>query len=142
MSALRGIAVITGAAGVSMTAGIVSGTNAGHNQNISHSREAEHKFLKNGNGDSVADFITDKKQILTITVVPYHATTLATSQTSNDAYRLAAGTKITVADSQGGVIDGDYLLMSSKETRPNDDHNVIELEMQKWDDNDLTTTPS
>ncbi len=142
MSALRGVAVITGAAGITLTAGIVSATNAGHNQNVSHSREADHKFLKNGNGDSVADFITDKRQVLSITVVPYHATTLASAKSATDAYRLAAGTKVTVVDADGTILDGDYLLMSSKETRPNDDHNVIDLELQKWDDNDLTLTPS
>lgn len=142
MSTLRGVAVITGAAGITLTAGIISATNAGHNQNISHTREADHKFVKSGSGDSVADFITDKRQMLTITVVPYHATTLASARTSNDAYKLPAGTKVTVADSDGAIIDGDYLLMSSKETRPNDANNVIDLELQKWDDNDLTLIPS
>lgn len=156
MSALRGIAVITGAAGLTFTAGIVSATSPGHNQSISHSREADHHYVKNGSGDSVADYITDRRQMLTISVVPYHATTISGARTCNDEYKLQPGTKVTVVDADGASIDGaptgsptpgntsvgDYLLMSVKDNRPNDGNNVLDLELQRWDDNNLTTIPS
>lgn len=146
MPALRGLAVITKANGVTFVAGIVSSSNASLNQSIGVTRDADHKYLKNASGDSVADFITNRKKTVSITTVPYHGTSMASARTSNSAYRLAPGTKVTIADADGiagAAVSGTaYLLVSSKEGRTNDGFVSIDLELTLRDDNDVTTTPT
>lgn len=128
-------------------AGIVSGTNKGYNQSASVMRDADHKYVKDASGDSVVDFITNRKRTVSITVVPYHATTMSGARTSTAAYRLAPGTQVKITDTLSeafGVASPGtaYLLVSSKEGRTNDGFVTIDLELTNRDDNDVTTTPT
>ncbi len=147
MSTQRGVAVITGVAGLDIVAIIVTSGGGDaqvgdeHFQSANHTRDADFKWLKSGNGDDVASLITDAKQTLSITVLPYAA---AVADVGDVAANLcqASGAKVTISDSDGTVIDGDYLLISSKLNLTNDGFGLVDMELTKWDDNDLTVIPT
>lgn len=144
MSVSRGVATINGADNVFFAA--VSGDITTHNQSIDHAREADHDLLKDGAGDVVMDFITSKRRTISASVVVYHATSKASANSANKTAMMAPGDKCTLEDTAGAVagvgpMDGDYLVMTAKERRTNTSHNVIDLELTKWDDHNLTLIP-
>lgn len=139
---LKGLAVVWGAQGITFTAGIVSATNGAQTQSLRVVRDSGKAYIKNDQGETVGRVDFDGKKTLSISVVPSHASSLSSAQTSMDAYLIAPGTKITVVDAQGAVVDGDYLLNSATGNRTNEGTAVVDLEMEKFDANDITTTVS
>lgn len=137
---LKGLAVVYGVAGVTMTAGIVSATNGAQTQSLRLVRNSDKVEIKNDAGEVVGQVFVNGKKTLSLTVVPSHASAISSAQGSMDAYNIAAGTKITVVDAAGTVVDGDYNLISSTQNRTNDGVATLDLEMEKYDANDVTGT--
>ncbi len=138
---IKGTGVRWGVGGVTFTAGIVSGTNAMHMQNFDFDRTTDKAELKDANGEVIGVVFYNGKRILRITVVPTGASITA-ANSSVDAYMIAPGTKITIADSEGASIDGDYNLISSKMRGSNADFTMVDLELEDFDANDVTATIS
>lgn len=150
MSTLRGVAVVTGAAGLVFTiaatrAGAAAGTVGQIPQNHTVDRDADIKYLKSGTGDSVAAFITDKKKRVTFEGALF-STTVALARAEVDKVLLAPGATVVFTDADTVVVDatfgGYYLLESSKVTRTNDGFLMASITCVAFDDNDLTLEPT
>lgn len=139
MATLKGKAVIAHVNGITLTAGIVSGTNTAANQSARHVRSSDKYDVLNGSGDTIVSYFYNHKATLSLTVVPYDATNIAGARTTSDAWRLAAGTKITVADADGSVIDDNYNLISSSESRSNTGVQTVDLELEAFEANEVAT---
>ena len=139
---LRGLAVVWGAQGITFTAGIVSSTNGAATQSLKVARGSDKAEIKNDQGEVVGQVFFNGKKTLSITVIPSHASSITSAQSSADAYLIAPGTKMTVVDAQGAIVDGDYNLLSATGNRTNEGAMTVDLEMEKYDANDVTTTVS
>lgn len=137
----RGLAVIYGAAGFTTTAGIVSATTKAQNQSGRFTRSSDKAEIRDGNGEVAGQVFYNAKKSHTITVVPHGDQTASTAITSLDAWLAAPGTKITVVDT-GSVMDGDYNLISGTCSRTNTDAATVEIEIERYEANDVTATVS
>jgi len=136
---VKGLGIRWGAQGITMTAGIVSSTNGQKVQSIDFERTADIGEIKNDLGETVGEVYYNGKKVLRLTVIPSGAT-IAAAGTSLDAHLIAAGTKITVVDGSGTILDGDYNLDSAKGRGQNTEAFMVDIEMHKFDANDVTTT--
>jgi len=140
MATLKGKGVIAHVNGIALTAGIVSGTHNAAFQSARHVRTSDKWDVLNGTGDCIASYFANHRATLSLTVVP-HAADVAGARTSSDAWRLAAGTLITVTDADGTVIDDNYNLLSSSEGRTNNGVQTIDLELEAFEANEVATAP-
>lgn len=137
---VKGIGIRWAAGGITMTAGIVSSSNAQEVQSLTISRTADKVEIKNDIGEVVGEVYYNGRKELRLTVIPTHATTVTGAQSSVDAHLIAAGTKITVVDGEGTVIDGDYNLDSAEGRGDNNSAFMVDIVMHKFDANDVTAT--
>lgn len=140
-----GLAVVWAVEGVTMTAGIVSATNAQKIQSLSCVRDTEKVYVKSDLGETVGRIDVDGKVTLTLSVIPCHATApllKATATTSFYAHLIAPGTKVTVADAQSltSPFEGDFKLNRCTGNKTNTGVAVVELELEKYTDNDITVS--
>ena len=138
----KGLAVVYGVDGITFTAGIVSATNGAQTQSLRVVRSSDKVEIKNDLGDVVGQIFSNGKKTLSITVIPSHATVKATAQSSYDAHLIPPGTTVTIADANGAVIDDDYNLLSATGNMTNDGVATIDLELESYDDNDVTVATS
>lgn len=138
----RGLAIVWGAQGVTFTAGIVSGTNGAKTQSLRVVRSSDKAEVMNDQGEVVGQVYFNGKKTLSISVIPSHASAISSAQSSLDAHLIAPGTKVTVADDQGTTVDGDYNLISATANRTNNGVAVVDVELEKYDANDVTTSVS
>lgn len=140
---IKGLGIRWGAQGITMTAGIVSSSNGQKVQSIDFERTSDKGEIKNDLGEVVGQVFYNGKRVLRLTVIPSGAT-IAAAQTSVDAHLIAPGTKITVADANGAVIDGahsgGYNLLSAKMRGQNTEGVMVDIEMETYDANDVTAT--
>lgn len=140
--AIRGqAAVVWGAQGISMTAGIVSGSNAQQVQSVTLERTSDGYDIKNSAGETIGKVFYNHKKQLRLTVLPT-GSNVSGAQTSWSAHLLAAGTKITVVDSGSTVLDGDYNLISCTGRGDQTNPRMVDLELESFDSNDVTPTIS
>jgi hypothetical protein len=135
----KGLGIVWGVDGITLTAGIVSATTAAKFQSFNFDRSADTAEIKNGDGEVAGKVFYNAKRTLSITVIP-SAATLAGAPTSADGWLPAPGTKITVADADGTVIDGDFTLLSAKLRGTNTEARMADIELEKFDANDVSTT--
>jgi len=140
-----GLAVVWGVQGITFTAGITDpgGASAlGQKQSLTFTRASKVAYVANDLGESVGRVDFDANKVTRLTVIPSHATAKATAKTNMDSYLPAPGTKITIADADGAVIDGDYKLNSATLNKTNNGPATIDIEIEKFDANDITTVIS
>lgn len=142
---IKGLGIRWGAQGITMTAGIVSSTSGQKVQSIDFERTAEIGEIKNDLGETVGEVYYNGKKTLRLTVIPCAVSgtnTVANATSSVDGHLIAPGTKITIVDGSGTIMDGDYNLDSSKGRGQNTEAFMVDIEMHKFDANDVTTTIS
>jgi hypothetical protein len=137
---LKGMGIVWSEGGITFTAGIVSATNLSLPQSANFSRTSEKTDIKGNGGTVLGQVFHGFKKVLSITVIPYHATTIAGAITSKDAHVLKPGTTITVADASGTLMDDSYNLLSSREGRTVDGVVTVDLEMETSDESVTLTS--
>lgn len=139
---IKGRAVLWSIGGVTFTAGIVSGTNASFPQSLRVTRGSNKTEVIDDGGVIRTQVFHGFKKTLSISVIPCDdAAVLADANSSADAHMPAPGTKITVADASGTIIDASYNLISATQNRSVDGVASVDLELEQGDEgNDLTTT--
>lgn len=140
---VKGLGVRWAVGGITMTAGIVSATSGQEIQSLTISRTSDKVEIRNDVGEVVGEVYYNGKKELRFSVVPTAISgtnTIANAQTSVDSHLIAAGTKITIVDGEGTVIDGDYNLDSAEGRGENTGAFMVDLVMHKFDANDVTTT--
>ena len=138
---IKGLGIRWGVQGITFTAGIVTTTNGQKVQSIDFERTSELGPIKNDAGETCGEVYYDGKKVLRLTVIP-SAATISAANTSVDSHLIAPGTLITVVDANGTVIDGSYNLDSSKGRGQNTEGFMVDIEMHKFDANDVTATIS
>lgn len=140
MSLLKGKAIVKNVAGITLTAGIVSGTNAAEFQSFKGATSGDIKETLDTNGNMVTAYVHNSKKTVTLTVVPSGAN-IAAAQASLAAWvGLARGTLVTVADADTTYWDGSYILMSANDSRGNTDPATVEIELMNGVENDISAT--
>lgn len=142
---IKGLGIVWAVNGITMTAGIVSSTAGQAVQSLTYSRTSDKVEIKNDLGEVVGEVYYNGKRELRLTVIPSAVTgtnTIANAVSSLDSHLIAAGTKITIADSSGTVMDGDYNLDSCEMRGDNSSPRMVDIVMHKFDANDVTTTIS
>lgn len=134
-------AVVWGAQGITMTAGIVSGTNAQQVNSFDIERNGDVYEIKNSGGEVIGEVYYNNGKVLRLTVLPT-AGTVANAQASWSAHLIAPGTKINVVDTGSTILDGDYNLRTAKGRGDQTNPRMIDLEMVNKDANDITPTIS
>jgi hypothetical protein len=142
MATIKGKGFRWSTGGLSFTAGVVSGTSKAYFDRWNLKRSADKFILKDDNASRVGEAFYDPIKTFTCAVVPYADDTIANGQTSVDAWGLAPGTKMTLVDSKGTVIDGDYVLDDAEIIGEKEGAVMVGLTMHKSDDNDISTTVS
>lgn len=139
---LKGRGVVWSVGSITMTAGIVSASNADFVQSARSSRTSEKAEIKDDAGTIRAQVFHGFKKTLSLTVIPCSLSgtnTVANAQSSMDAHMPAVGTTITVVDGAGTIIDGNYNLISSTQNRSVDGPATLDLELENGDEGvDLT----
>jgi len=145
MATLKGRAVVFGADGLVWTGGIASATTLAHHSSITVDRDSQVVDLPNDVGDIDGRVFYAGRKQLSVTVVPYHATTLAGAQTSLDAWSLltgsapgGAGVTCTIADSRGTIADDVYNVVSANMSRTQTGAATVDLVLEAFEDNDTT----
>lgn len=142
MATIKGKALVWSVNGISFTAGIVTATaGSAAFQSSRIVRSSDTAEVKDSNGEVVSKVFFNPKKTFTVTAVPT-ATSIANAQASGDAWLPAPGTLITAVDSDGTIVDGDYNVLTATQTRTNDGAMAVELELEKFDNNNVTTTAS
>ncbi len=143
---VKGLGIRAFVGGITMTAGIISATNSQKVQSIDFERTSDKGEIKDENGEVIGEIYHNHKKVLRLRVVPCALSgtnTIANGQSSLDAHLIAAGVKITIVDGEGTVLDGDYNLDSVKYAGSNSEGApMVDLEMHKFDANDVTATIS
>lgn len=137
---IKGTAVVWSIGGVTFTAGIVSATNASMPQSVRYQRTAENTKIKDTGGDIKTIVYHGFMKTVSITVVPSHATAIASAVTSKEAHLIAPGTKVTIADAQGSTqIEQNWIVVSCSEQRTVDGVCTVDLELENAE-TDLSTS--
>lgn len=137
---LKGMGIVWSEGGITFTAGIVSATNLSLPQSANFSRTSEKTDIKGNGGTVLGQVYHGFKKVLSLTVIPCHASTVAGAITSKDAHVLKPGTTITVADASGTLMDDSYNLLSSREGRTVDGVCTVDLEMETSDESVALTS--
>lgn len=140
----RGIIWSTGA--IVGTAGIVSATNASFVQSASVERTSEVTHIKDNGGTIRTSVFHALMKNLRLTVIPCALSgtnTLANAVSSGDGHTIAAGTKVSLTDDSGTIIDDDYNVLSATQNRTVDGAVTVDLVLEASDEGiDLETTVS
>lgn len=147
---IKGRAVVWSIGGITMTAGIVSGTTPEFIQSARVQRGSDKTEIKDDGGVIRTQVFHGFKKSLSLSVIPCDAgASIAGARTSADGHLPAPGTTITVVDASGTIIDASYNLISATQNRSVDGVASVDLEMEQGDDrtaaaptvveNDLTT---
>ena len=139
---IKGTGVVWSVGAIVFTAGIVSGTNAAYTQSARMARTSEKTEVKDNGGVIKAVAFHGFKKTLSLTVVPAHATTLAGAVTSLDAWNPPPGTLVTLTDDQGTLLDDNYNVISSSQSRTVDGVVTVDLELEAGDEGtEIATAP-
>lgn len=138
---LKGRAVVWSMSGITMTAGIVTGTTPDFPQSLRIQRGSEKTEIKDDGGIIRTQVFHGFKKTLSLSVIPCDAAAaISGARTSADAHTLTPGTTITVVDAGGTIIDASYNLISATQNRSVDGVATVDLELEQGDEsNDLTT---
>lgn len=146
MSTIKGKAFRFSTGGLTFTLGIVSATNAQLFESWSHRKTASNFVLKDDNADRVGEAYSDQISTFSCEVIGVSQSTgsgaIASAQSSVDALSVAPGTKITVVDANGTVLDGSYVLDEAELSATKEGAVAGRLTMHKSDVNDITATAS
>jgi len=141
---LRGIAVRWAIGGISFT-GITLTSDASKFQSLEFNRSSDKAEIKDGNGEVAGLVFYNAKKSINVTVIP-GATSVANAQGNVDAWLPAPGTVLTAADTEGASIDASsattYNVLSCKLRLSVDGPAMVDLELERYDANDVTTTIS
>lgn len=112
-------------------------------QAFDFTRESEISDLQDESGDTKGRAYFNKKQTARLTVVPAHANTIATAE-SNAALLLPApgSTVSSLQDGDLTTISGNWAVLRSSFSRTNTEKMAVDLELEKFEDNDITTAVS
>jgi hypothetical protein len=138
---IKGVGIVWGVNGISLTAGIVSGTTLAKTQSFNFDRSADKAEIRDGDGEVCGQAFYNAKRTLSLTVVPT-GTSLANAVTSADAWTPAPGTLITIVDADGAIVDGNYNLISAKLRGSNTEARMADIELERYEANDVTATIS
>lgn len=116
-------------------------------QDLDFSREADSEDLADANGDTRGRAYFNKRQTARVTVVPAalgtDTGTLSVARTNADLLLPTPGSKVSsLADSDVTKIDGTYIVNRASFSRTNRNIMAIELELEKFDDHDITIAVS
>jgi hypothetical protein len=137
---MSGKAVVFSIGGITYTAGLVTGTNAGFIQSQSFGRTADKVDVKNQDGAVAAQCFSGFKKTISHDIIPAHASTIAGAKASLEAHMLKPGTLMTIVDADGTTIDGNYNLISCEVRRVVDGLAVASLSLEGSDEGvDFTT---
>jgi hypothetical protein len=142
---VKGVGLVWGVAGITMTAGIVTATAGQAVQSITFNRTSDKYELRDGDGEVVGEVYYNARKEVRITIVPRAITgtnTIANAVSSVDAHLPAPGTKVTMADADGTSIDGDFNVDSVEMRGENTGPRMVDITMHRFDANDVTATVS
>lgn len=143
---IKGRGVIWSTGAVVGTAGIVSSSSGSLVQSVSIERTSEVTHVKDNGGTVRASIFHGGMKNLRLTVIPCAVSgtnTLANAQSSGDGHTIAAGTKVSLTDDSGTVIDDDYNVLSATQNRTVDGVATVDLVLEASDEGiDLETTIS
>jgi len=141
---LRGRAVVFSIGGVTMTAGIINASSPDFPQSLRFQRNSEKKEVMDTGGTIRTQIFHTFKKTLSLTVVPADiGPNQSAAFDSMDNHCITPGTKVTVVDASGAVIDGSYNLTSMTQNRSVDGVATVDLEMEQGDEGvDLTLAVS
>ena len=146
MPTIKGKAFRFSTAGLTFTLGIVSATTPQLFESWSHKRSATQFVLKDDNADRVGEAYSDDIQTFSCEVIGVSASTgvgaLASAQTSTDALSVPPGTKVTLVDANGTILDGSYVLDDAELSATKEGAVSGRLTMHKSSTNDITVTAS
>lgn len=137
---VKGLAIVWAVNGITFTAGIVSATTGAETQSLNLVRSSNRVDIMNDIGETVGEVYVNGKKEITVKAVPSHASAISSAQTSADAWTPAPGTKMTIADAEGTIIDGDYNLDEATLDADNQSPRTVTIKMHKFDANDVTAT--
>ena len=141
---IKGVGVVFSIGGVTMTAGIVSTQMV---QSAKLGRSSEKTEVKDTGGVIKSVVFHGFKKTLSLTVIP-SANSIANAQIAADAHLgtpsvSIVGTKVSVTDAAGLIMDGDYNCISATESRTVDGVLTIDLELEAGDEGtDITALVS
>jgi hypothetical protein len=136
---VKGTGIVWGVGGITLTAGIVTANSAAKVQSFNFDRTSDKAEIKDGDGEVCGQTFYNAKRTLSLTVVPSGAT-ISAAGLSADAWTPAPGTKITLADADGAILDADYNLVSAKLRGSNTEARMADIELERYDANDVTAT--
>lgn len=137
---LKGKGIVWGAQGVAYTAGITSSSSTVFHESVKLSRTSDKKDVTNDAGEAVGQVFYNKKKTFRATVKPYGTSSTAAKASYQAWSALSPGTKVTITDSNIAAFGGDYNLLSVEPSRTSDGIGVLDVELETFDDNDVTGT--
>jgi len=137
MEVQKGRAIVWSVGALVFTAGIVSETAGGFVQSARVSRQSEKADIKDDGGVIRTQIFHGFTKTLSMTVVPSAVTgtnTEANAQASADSHTIAPGMTVTITDDSGTIIDDNYNVISSVQSRTVDGVASIDLELEAGDE--------
>ena len=144
MPTIKGRAVRFSTGGVTFTLGIV--TTAGNKllESWSHKKSATQFVLKDDNADRIGEVYSDELQTFSCEVIGVSNATgtgaIASAQSSEDALSVSPGLKVTIADANGAVLSGSYVIDDAELSATKEGVVSGRLTMHKSSTNDITAT--
>ncbi len=141
----KGIAVRWGVSGITFT-GITLASDASKLQSLEFNRTSDKHEVKDSAGEVAAQIFYNHKKSVTITVIPAAITGAHISDANGNilAWLPAPGTTLTAVDTAGAFIDAasaaTYNVISAKARLSNDGPTVCDLEIERYDANEVTGT--
>ena len=112
-------------------------------QSLRFSRTAEKTEIKDDSGVIRTQVFHGKKKAVSMTVIPFDATSTTAAQAMMETGMPAIGTTITMTDSFGTMMDSSFNLISVTENRTVDGVGTLDFELEQGDEsNDLTVAAS
>lgn len=114
-------------------------------QGLDYEKSGEKADLRNEDGSEVGRVYYNIMKKLTVTAIPFHATTISGAITNAEACAPAIGTAVAVVDNQmgsetDGTHTGNYVIDSVRVARTNTGIAVFTLELEQVLDNDISPT--
>lgn len=141
---IKGKGVVWSVGAAVFTAGVVSGTTEAAQQSQRLARTSEKKELIDIGGEILGQVFHTFRRTLSLTVIPYHDSTLAGAYTSIDAWGLKPGTLVTVTNAAGdfAAVADNYNVISATQNRTVDGLATIDLELEAGDETaEIATAP-
>ena len=125
------------------TVSFVGGVTTMMPQSLRFSRSSEKTEIKDTDGIIRTQIFHGKKRSVSMTVIPYHASSTTSAQAMMETGMPAMGTTITMTDSYGTMMDANFNLISATQNRTVDGVATLDFELEQGDEsNDLTTAVS